>query len=105
MATLTVASFGNPVVNGAYTSSGSKDGQLRYVKDSDSTMVIEYRTEYGPYSFTASYYMIKTDQIEGAIPIEDPVFKVVGSDPTASGWVTMQDQSVGSSYNSVGTVL
>jgi len=105
MATLTVASFGNPVVNGAYTSSGSKDDQTRYVKDDDSTVVVEYRSEYGPYSFAASYYMIKTDQIEGSIPIEDPVYKIEGSDPTASGWVTMQDQSVGSSYNSVGTVV
>ena len=38
MATLTVASFGNPIVNGTYTDNGSKDGQTRYVKDSDSTV-------------------------------------------------------------------
>ena len=104
MATLTVASFGNPVVNGTYTDSGSKDGQTRYVKDSDSSVVIEYRHEFGPYSFSNTYYMILTSQIQGAIPIEGPIYKVLGTDPTASGWVTMQDQSVGSTWNSVGTV-
>jgi hypothetical protein len=104
MATLTVANFGNPVVNGTYTDSGSKDGQTRYVKNGNSDMVIEYREEFGPYSFTNTYYMILTHQIQGAVPVEDPLYKVLGSDPTASGWATMQDQSVGSSYNSTGTV-
>ena len=104
MATLTVASFGNPLVNGAYTDSGSKDGQSRYVKNNNSNMVIEYRTKYGPYSEAAGYYMIQTFQIEGAIPIEDPLYRVAGSDATATGWTSMQSQSAGSTWNSTGTV-
>ena len=104
MATLTVAGFGNTLVNGTYTDSGTKDSQPRYVKDNNSSMVIEYRNKFGPYSFSNTYYMILTSQIEGAIPIERPLYKIVGADPTSSDWKTMQDQSVGSTWNSTGTV-
>ena len=104
MATLTVASFGNPVVNGTYTDQGTKDGQSRYVKDSDATVILEYRAEFGPYSFSGAYYLFKIDQVSGAIPIEDPLYKVEGTDPTATGWKSLQDQTVGTNYNTAGTV-
>ena len=104
MATLTVASFGNPVVNGTYTDSGSKDGQTRYVKDDNASMIIEYRNEFGPYCFSGAYYIIAIDEVQGAIPIEDPVYKIESEDPTDLTWVTMQDQSVGSAFNAIGTV-
>ena len=104
MATLTVADFGNPIVNGDYTSSGTKDGETRYVKDDNENIVLEYREEYGPYCFSGAYYLISTTAINGAIPIEKPVYKVDSDDPTDLTWVTMQDQTVGSAYNAVGTV-
>jgi hypothetical protein len=103
MATLTVENFGNPVVNGDYTSDGTKDGQLRYVKDDDTNIVLEYRNEFGPYCFSDAYYLIYLKNV-GGITIEDPLYKVESDDPTAVTWVTMQDQTVGDSYNAVGTV-
>jgi len=104
MATLTVADFGNPIVNGNYTSSGTKDGEARYVKDDNENMVLEYREEYGPYNFSGAYYLILTTQTTGSIPLEEPLYKVDSNDPTDLTWVTMQDQSAGSTYNGVGTV-
>jgi len=104
MATLTVADFGNPVVNGIYTDSGTKDGQLRYVKNNNANIVMEYREEFGPYCFSGAYYIIALNKIEGAIRIEGPLYKIESDDPTDLTWVTMQDQSVGGTWNAVGTV-
>ena len=104
MAILTAADFGNPIVNGTYTSSGSKDGQTRYVKDSNSNIIIEYRSEYGPYCFSGAYYMLSINQIEGSVPITKPLYKVDSSDPTDTSWVSMLPQTAGSTYNTAGTV-
>ena len=104
MATLTVANFGNPVVNGDYTDEGTKDGQARYVKDDNANIIMEYREEFGPYCFSAAYYIIALDEIRGAVRIEDPIYKIDSDDPTDLTWVTMQDQTVGDTWNAVGTV-
>lgn len=104
MSTLTVANFGNPIVNGSYTSDGTKDGKDRYIKDDNSNIVIEYREQFGPYCFSGAYYIILLN--EGVRPMlgADPLYKIDSEDPTDLTWVTMQNQSVGSAYNSVGTV-
>jgi hypothetical protein len=104
MAILTVADFGNPLVNGIFTSDGSKDGQLRYVKNNNANIIIEYREEYGPYCFSGAYYILIIHQIEGAIPITKPLYKIDSDDPTGLTWVTMQSQTEGPVWNTVGTV-
>ena len=104
MATKTAADFGNPNVNGTYTDSGTKDGQTSYVKDDNSNMILEYRTKWGPYCESGAYYIFSIDQIQGAIPIEDPIYKVDSNDPDTDAWVTMQDQTLGATYNVAGTV-
>jgi len=104
MANLTVSNFGNPVVNGTYTSDGTKDSKDRYVKDNNSSVIIEYREQFGPYCFSGAYYIILINEGARSMLIEEPLYKIDSDDPTDLTWVTMQSQSVGSSYNSVGTV-
>lgn len=77
-------------LNGTYTSDGAHDGYTRYVNDTDANIVVEYKTEYGPYSFAPFYYIIKTTGTEGAIPIEKPLYQNSSTDPEAGVWVDMQ---------------
>jgi len=104
MTSLTVSDFGNPIVNGSYSSDGTKDGQTRYVKSDNSNVIIEYREEFGPYCFSEAYYIILVNEGARSMLIEEPLYKIDSDDPTGLTWITMQGQSLGSNYNSVGTV-
>jgi len=100
MANLTVAGFGAPALNGTYVEDGTFDGYALYKKG--TTALLGYYTEYGPYSFTGSYYLVEIKQIEGSIPIHTPKYKVISTDPTSSDWVSMVTQISGE--GTVGTV-
>jgi len=104
MATKTVSGFGKTVANGTYsdTGAGTKDGYARYVNGSDSNLILEYRSEFGPYCFSGSYYIIQLTETEGAIRIEKPLYKNNNVSPTGGTWITLQDVSSGS--NTIGTV-
>lgn len=100
MANLTVAGFGDADINGTYVEDGTFDGYAFY--KNGTTSILGYYSEFGPYSFTGSYYIVKTEQMEGSIPIYTPKYKVISTDPTSSGWISMVSQSSGE--NTVGTV-
>jgi hypothetical protein len=97
---VTVANFGDSAANGTYTLEATFNGYPFYRKNAYYYMA--YHEQYGPYSFTPSYYIFKSTQLEGSIRINRPEYKVEGTDATASGWINMMSQSSGET--DVGTV-
>lgn len=97
---LTVSGFGDASANGTYTEEKTFNGYSLYRKDSN--YFIAYYDENGPVSFEGAYYIVREDEIEGSIRLDTPEYKVVGTDPTASGWVNLLDQRSGGT--TVGTV-
>lgn len=93
--TVNVIGLDDPTVNGAYHLDGEKDGFPRYVKETDAdnqTTVIEYRNQFGPYSFEPFYYILRIYQIPGSVPIEKPLFKNNTTDPNSGEWVKVVDE-------------
>ena len=92
MATLTLSGFQTyELINGDYTSTETHDGYDRFVKDSDENTIVEYKTQYGPYSFSGAYYIIKIFEVEGSVPIEKPLYRNNGTDASVGTWIDMQE--------------
>ena len=95
-----VTGFGKTSMNGLYNQVGVFNGKAFYSKDANTHLV--YKLKNGPYSFLGSYYLTKTYQIQGSIPINKPIYSVEGDDPTASSWQSLLDQR--SAENTVGSI-
>ena len=108
MSNKTVSGFGNGKVNGLYVETGTFNGYPYYVKNANT--VLAYYDAFGPYTSilptditsTGAYYILRTTQISGAIPIMVPEYKVLGTSPTATSWQCMLAQTSGET--AVGTV-
>ena len=97
MSFINLAGFSNTLVNGLYSSAGAgtKDGYARYVKTTDSNYIVEYRSEFGPYCFSGSYYVIRIANIGGAIPKTIPMYRNDSSSVGGGTWVSLQNDTAG----------
>ena len=98
---MTVSGFGDASLNGVYLQNGVFDGQPYYEK-TNNTGAVEYRIEYGPYTFSGAYYIVAITQTEGSIDIHTPKYRILSTDPTGSGWESMVSPLSGE--DTVGTV-
>jgi len=107
MANKTVSGFGDTSINGTYVENGTRNGYTFYEKD--DTCFLIYIPNFSPASArTASitaggaYYLIKIFNLRGAIAQELRQYKVNGTNPTASGWISLRSWRTGEEQ--VGTV-
>ena len=90
MAYLTVAGFGDADMNGIYTAEGTVNGQTLY-RNGDKGY-ISYTTANSvvsvPFYNVTGWYMVKTQQLLRSNMIERPEYRVAGSDPEATEWIS-----------------
>jgi len=81
--------FDDPAINGSYTEDKTHDGYTRYVNNDNPDIIIEYRNEFGPYSFSGQYYIIEKFDIGGAIPIYKPRYYNPSTNAKSNVWIKM----------------
>lgn len=93
MANKTVAGFGDTSMNGTYIEDGTRNGYAYYYKG--DTCALIYFPQFMPYSYSTGYYLVKIMELTGSIGVTTPKYKVEGTDPTATGWVTLCNKDSG----------
>lgn len=66
--------------DGDYHFKGYRDGHPFWQKNTNDPYILIYKNKYDRYSDSGGYWLIKINDIGGAIPIELPKFRTFGSD-------------------------
>jgi len=77
-----VSGFGVTSINGTYNRIHDFNGYPLYRKD--SSHLLAYFSQYGPYSFAEAYYLIKKFQIGTSIPLWVPFYRLAGHSENGS---------------------
>ena len=102
-----VQNFEVTTLNGYYNQSGTHAGEEFYIKlastvEEDDYIMI-YHLQYGPYSFSPAWYIMKIVQIQVGdskasfnrpIPKYVPMAMLLDSDITSSGWISLSGEYI-----------
>ena len=87
-------------LNGVYIISGMRNNKP-YYKNNNGVCIV-YHEEYGPYSFSPGYYIIKNYKTHNSIPIEKPFYKMDGYNIPVGKWGSLLSKgSINGSFGSI----